>query len=311
MADVKQKKAKIIKNIKDTGVINKKDTTQPKAYKNILDVLTSYDDSDVIFTYKGKHYTQKDYKDKFKNIEFFIKPCVEPKLTKIEGTNGDYTPVLTLTGEPIMCSKINHKASGSKSKTRHLPDGWVILKRTGDDKVYCVNPIALHTNPMVQKRQYKLFPNKYDYIRNYTAEDTVPMIRILSNTEEFLGTKNKKYSCCGNSGGTKLRTFSDEKILGMVSRFKKLHEMEVYDAKNNTNTAKGENQRIMDEYGLGDNRGIATDIKLWLTLLSDGKTVYTTQHSKDEGVFVIPDILAHKFISMITNKRPEDVWEEV
>lgn len=334
MADVKQKKARIIKNVKKTGTINKKDITQPKAYRNEYDTLAAYNDEDVVFEYNDVPYTQGYFtQGNFPNIEYFIKPNMEPQVKEIKDDEGNVVetyPILDLHGNPVIVMKGPKKANNSDKKSRHLPVGWILLKLKGNEGVFCVNPEIFFTNPMVSIRQGKLFKDDYDYVRSYTIQDLPYMFRILINTPEFTGVSGSKKNTWGNKFVNKLRALTDEQIFKLKTRVDRLHKWilirdklkdkinsGVYTDEDEQNYIKyyhlvdGENEQIMMDFNLGKNRGILTDFRVWIMLLSCGKNVPLTENSKYEGVFVIPNILSFVFVEKMTNKRLEQVWKEV
>lgn len=333
MADIAVQKTKLVNKINKTGVIEKKNNKQPKAYKNEYDVICSYNDDDVVFTYKGVPYTQGDITAVFENVEYFIKPNAKPKVKEIRNSKGEVintVPVLDLQGNEQIVVKAPNKANGSETNSRHLPVGWVILKVTGRGEVFCVNPEIFFTNPMVSIRNTKLFPNKYDYPMKYTKKDFSKLFRILVNTPEFTGSYGSRKNTWGNKNVSKFRKLTDDKIYELWSRIEELHKWEVllkpYQNKKDkgiltekdkelynyyNELVTGENQCIMDDFNIGENRGFLTDFRVWMWLVTDGKSTPITENSKSEGVCVIPNLLSHVFVTKLTNKRLDQVWKEI
>lgn len=321
--DIKVKKQRIRNKIEKEGSISKLNKNETKPYKQNNDVLIAYNDDDVVLTYKGQRYTQKQLKKKFNKIEFFIKLNKRVLMNK-----GNI--VTTALGDTIDVYTIPNKANNSPTKSRRIPRDYVVIKYKQEEGAVAVPKSIFFTNPVIEYRQ-GLIPDWKEYIHEkFTSEEKCEMIRLLASRPEFKGDTKKKFMSFGNNDSTIIQKMDDKTILALEKRLNELHkkeierdklikiernerpltieEIEIY-----TDLEKqiyGENEQIKLDFGL-NSRGSLTDLRVWFMLLSKGKTITFTEYGRLNAVYVIPKDLAYRILHRLTDKHISEVWEEL
>lgn len=261
----------------------------PKVRKTDLnedDNLIKVEDDNYIIGYKynirkpQNKITVRDFKDRYGNVESILEQNVVIKYRKVKNEDGTITkvPKLYRNGsfqiKNTICSKANHGTS------RVLPNKpQVVLKCNKYEQAFSVS-LACYYSEI--KPQGLFIP---DYLKpriKIPLQDQFKIIRYLA----------KKY------GYKELAEKTDKELSDIfkdLRRRKELHRLEDID-KNAKKELKGYTQRIMDKYGLGQNRGVITDLCCWKWLLSTNQSEnYFSPHCREQGIIVIPDELFYRF----------------
>lgn len=340
---LESRKNEIEEKIKNDGFIEKINDKEAKPYKQTTDVISAYDEDEVVLTWKNKKYTTKDIRDLgFDKIEYFIKPSKYYKMKKVPKTKNQYYVVQDKFGNKLDVLTIPNKANNNPAKARRIPWQYVLLKYQEEMAAVCVPVSTFFINPAIIARGFEksLFGGFGDWVfkmqDNYTNKQVCDMVRYLASTVEFVGGRytGKDYKTFGNAvDSLRIQRMSDEEILLLRKYLKELHDKEVkmdrlmkkdelyQQGKGEPLTPNeirklndldkwctGRNEEIKNIFKIS-NRGALTDLRVWFTCMANGKNVWFTKYSKTEAIYVIPMVLCYTILNRLTSKKLEDVWK--
>lgn len=251
--------------------------TVPKSKQNEKDNAIQFDDNDVVAIIHGINYTALDYKNKFTGIDLILKPNKECKTTKVN--SNEKVKKINRYGFEETKTTIPHKANGGNA--RIIPDNHIAIKVNGRGGVFTVNAVCITKDPADNIKTLIPVPEIKHY-EKYSNDMKYNVIRYLGKS----------------SSEPKLCKMTDKQLTRLRGMLKDLRNLEIAYEKSGSKEDKelldGYNQTIMDSFGFS-NRGILTDIRLWIWLLSDMHEYLFTEKSIEDATFVIPDILFYKF----------------
>lgn len=308
------------------GALEKVDETQIKALRFNLHTVLSYQANDTILTLAdGKTYAQKYFTDKYKNIFCFVCP---KKIQIIK----DGKPETTLSGEPKYKVIIPGKSNNSESKSRQLPYHGLTFVSSVDGGLYNVPKMSLLTDPIQLRLDQEFIPQwrpQYELKYSYTDEEQYEFVKYLADRPEYKSS-NSKYGRKGCGDAKILSSMSYETFKELKRQLQKNRQVSVHIIKL-INKQQDESQpdltqeeldrlrdlkdleggatsRIQEEFKF-KSRTIISDLRVWLTLLSNGKTNYYTFNQLQEGTRVVPEELMHLLIPKLSpNSSVKDVW---